>query len=213
MSWKGNTSSESIYTQKLQIQDPRTGFEWLRAPRRTNKTLLMGTEPWAETWEELGWRKGFAVISVNIRLWGFRFQLLTAGKDWGESTSEQFSKEHNHLGAGKGRLFLLHFICVGISNRENTENSLLEVVPVQPWISPDLPLVVLIILSLQWTHNFQIRLGSPKLVESLCLHQLMWASTKGREKGLGCWNFQATSQAFTQQSSNDLIVSSNNNNF
>lgn len=92
-------------------------------------------------------------------------KLLTAGKGWGESTSEPFSKEHNQLGAGKGRLFLLHVICVGISNKENPENSLLEVVAVQPWISPDLPLVVIITLSLQGTHNFQIWLGSPKLEE------------------------------------------------
>lgn len=67
---------------------------------------------------------------------------------------------------GAGRLFLLHFICVGINNKENTENPLLEVVSEQPWISPALPLVVLIILSLPGTHNFQIWLGSPKVIES-----------------------------------------------
>lgn len=155
---------QKSFVHKLAFQDPRIGFEWLRAPRRTNQTLLMGSEPRAETWEKFGWRKGFAAISANIRLWGFK--ALTAGKGWGESTSEPFSKEHNQLGAGRGRLFLLHFICVGISNMENIENSLLKVVPVQPWISPDLPLVVIITLSLQGTHNFQIWLGSPKLEES-----------------------------------------------
>lgn len=161
----------------------------------------MGSGSWSKTLEELGWRKGFAVISTNIKLREFRFQLLTAGKKGGESTSKQYSKEHNHLEAGKGRLFLLYFICVGTSERENTENSLL---PVKPWISPDLPSATLIILGLLGTHNLQIWLGSPKLQELLCWHQLMWASTKGREN-VGISNLHHSFCTVKQQWFNSLF--------
>lgn len=143
----------------------------------------MGSGSWAEIWEELGWRKGFAVISANIRRRGFRFQLLTAGKEWGEYTSKKFSKEHTHPAAGKGRSFSLHFVCVGNSNRENTENSLVEVVPVQPWISPDLPLAMLIILSLLGTRNFQIWLGIPKTQRATLLAPADVGKHQGQRKG------------------------------
>lgn len=124
----------------------------------------MGSESWAETWGELGWLKGFAVISANIRFRGFRFQLLTAGLGWIHFQGVSWGAQP-HLGAGKGRLVLLHFICVGISKRENTENSLLEVVPVA---ALDLSWLTLIILSSLDSHNFQVWSGPPKVLESLC---------------------------------------------
>lgn len=157
---------------RLAFQNPRIVSEQLRAPRRTSNAPLMGGESWA------GMEERFCSDFSKYQ----RVQVPAphTGKDWGESTSKQFSKEHHPLGAGKGRLFFLHFICVGISYRENPENPLLEVVPVQPWICPNLHSVMSIILSILGTHNSEIWFRSPKLVE---FFTLLAAADVGKHQG------------------------------
>lgn len=117
---------------KVAFHNPRIVLEWLRAQI---KALLMGSESWAETWEDLDGGK--------VLQW---FQQISDLEGSGSSSSQLGRTEVNPLPSNFPRsstpiwelekvdLFYYIFFVWG---SENTENSLLEAVPVQPWTSPD----------------------------------------------------------------------------
>lgn len=164
-----------------------------------NSSELQGGQimPW---WEgspelklgELGWRKGFAVISANIR--GFRFQLLRLGRtevnplpcSFPRSTTpgswereidfptfdlcgDQLQGKHWESSPGSCASAALDLSWPAFSHVNNSE--------------------------LTKDTQFSDLIGIPKSCRVTLLAPAEVGKHQGREKGAGCWNFQAPSQA------------------
>lgn len=100
----------------MAVQEPTIVFE---EPSGDHQGFPDGE--WGLSQRQLGQIKS-DFSKYQIRLTGFRYQFLTAGKERGEYGCKQLSKEYNHLEAGKGRLLLLCFSYVGTSSTESTKN-------------------------------------------------------------------------------------------